>query len=158
VAWWQIRIAHRLAELDAGCSATDLGIRCSQGGDSLEKNMRRTLPALVVSVACVTTIAVASPAGADLLDPIPGNGVFVVGPDVAPGLYRTGGSASTFGVWINNVPTQGSMCAWFTYSTPDANKEHVLQTNISVGPMFANINTSVKAFESQNCQPWTRVP
>jgi hypothetical protein len=124
----------------------------------LEKNMRRTLPALAVSVAGMTAIAFASPASADLLDPIPGNGVFVVGPDVAPGLYRTGGSASTFGVWINNVPTQSSMCAWFTYSTPDANKEHVLQTNISVGPMFANINTSVKAFESQNCQPWTRVP
>jgi hypothetical protein len=124
----------------------------------LEKNMRRTLPALVVSVACVTAIALAPQAGADLLDPIPGNGVFVVGPDIAPGLYRTAGSASTFGVWINNVPTQDSMCAWFTYSTPDANKDHVLQTNMSVGPMFANINTTVKAFESQNCQPWTRVP
>jgi hypothetical protein len=120
--------------------------------------MRRTLPALVVSVACVTAIPFAPQAGADLLDPIPGNGVFVVGPDIAPGLYRTAGSASTFGVWINNVPTQDSMCAWFTYSTPDANKDHVLQTNMSVGPMFANINTTVKAFESQNCQPWTRVP
>ena len=109
-------------------------------------------------VACAVVVAFAPPAVADPIDPIPGNGVFVVGPDIAPGLYRTAGSASTFGVWINNVPTQDSMCAWFTYSTPDANKEHVLQTNISVGPMFANINTSVKAFESQNCQPWTRVP
>jgi len=77
---------------------------------------------------------------------------------IAPGLYHTGGSGSAFGVWINNVPTQDSMCSWFTYSTPDANKDHVLQTNTSVGPMFANINSSVKAFESQNCQPWTRVP
>lgn len=109
-------------------------------------------------VACLSVVAPAPPAVADPLDPIPGNGVFVVGPDIVPGLYRTSGSASTIGVWINNVPTQDSMCAWFTYSTPDANKEHVLQTNISVGPMFANINTSVKAFESQNCQPWTRVP
>ena len=120
--------------------------------------MRRTLPALVVSVACVTAIAFAPPANADLLDPIPGNGVFRVGPDIAPGLYHTSGSASGFTVWINDVPTQDSMCAWFTYGTPDANKDHVLQTNMSVGPMYANINTSVKAFESQNCQPWTRVP
>ena len=119
--------------------------------------MARTLRASAVLVAFVTAIAMAPPAVA-VMDPIPGNGVFVVGPDIAPGLYRTAGSASTFGVWINNVPTQDSMCAWFTYSTPDANKEHVIQTNISVGPMFANINTSVKAFESQNCQPWTRVP
>lgn len=118
----------------------------------------RVLPTTAVLMACVSAIMSAPPAAAEPLDPIPGNGVFVVGPDIAPGLYRTAGSASTFGVWINNVPTQDSMCAWFTYSTPDANKEHVLQTNISVGPMFANINTSVKAFESQNCQPWTRVP
>jgi hypothetical protein len=24
--------------------------------------------------------------------------------------------------------------------------------------MYASINSTVKAFESQNCQPWTRVP
>jgi hypothetical protein len=110
-------------------------------------------------VACVVVVALAPPAVADPMDPIPGNGVFIVGPDIAPGLYRTAGSASTFGVWINNVPTQGSMCSWFTYSTPDANKEHVVQANTSVGPMFASINSqTVKAFESQNCQPWERVP
>jgi hypothetical protein len=115
-----------------------------------------TTRALAVVVACVTAIAFAPPVFADPMDPIPGNGVFVVGPDIAPGLYRTAGSASTFGVWINNVPTQASMCAWFTYSTPDANHDHVVQTNMSVGPMFANINTTIKSFESQNCQPWER--
>jgi hypothetical protein len=115
--------------------------------------------ALAVFGACAVVVALAPPAIADPMDPIPGNGVFVVGPDIAPGLYRTAGSASTFGVWINNVPTQGSMCSWFTYSTPDANKEHVVQANTSVGPMFASINSqTVKAFESQNCQPWERVP
>jgi hypothetical protein len=120
--------------------------------------MSPTLRVAAVFVASVAAITLASPAVADPMDPIPGNGVFQVGPDIALGLYRTAGSASTFGVWINNVPTQDSMCAWFTYSTPDANKDHVLQTNMSVGPMFANINSTVKAFESQNCQPWTRVP
>jgi hypothetical protein len=108
-------------------------------------------------VARVVVVASAPPATADPMDPIPGNGVFLVGPDIA-GLYRTDGSASTFGVWINNVPTQASMCSWFTYSTPDANKEHVLQANTSVGPMYASIPATVKAFESQNCQPWARVP
>jgi hypothetical protein len=115
--------------------------------------------ALAVFGACVVVVALAPPAVADPMDPIPGNGVFIVGPDIVPGLYRTAGSASTCGVWINNVPTQASMCSWFTYSTPDANKEHVVQANTSVGPMFASINsTTVKAFESQNCQPWERVP
>ncbi|WP_414688878.1 hypothetical protein [Mycobacterium sp.] len=117
-----------------------------------------TFRASALFVAGVAAIALASPAIADPMDPIPRDGVFVVGPDIAPGLYRTSGSASTFGAWINNVPTQGSMCAWFTYSTADANKEHVVQTNMSVGPMFANVNSTVKAFESRNCQPWTQVP
>lgn len=120
--------------------------------------MPAKLRASTLFVATLTGLALAAPARADQLDPIPGNGVFVVGADIAPGLYHTGGSGSAFGVWINNVPTQDSMCSWFTYSTPDANKDHVLQTNTSIGPMYANINSAVKAFESQNCQPWTRVP
>lgn len=112
---------------------------------------------LTVLVAVSSMTALAAPAAADSMDPIPGNGFFVVGPDIAPGLYRTGGSGSAWGVWINNVPTEDSMCLWFTYSTPDANKDHVVETNISMGPMYANINSSVMAFESRNCQPWTRV-
>ena len=127
----------------------------------MERKMSPTIRAtagFVSGVALVPFVTLAPPAIADPMDPIPGNGVFQVGPDIAPGLYRTAGSASTFGVWINNVPTQASMCSWFTYSTPDANKEHVVQANTSVGPMFASIPSTVKAFESQNCQPWTRVP
>lgn len=109
---------------------------------------------LLVSAAA---IACALPAAAAPLDPIPGNGFFLVGPDIAPGLYHSDGTASAFGVWINDIPTQDSMCVWFTYSTPDANKDNVVATNISMGPMYANINSTVKAFESRNCQPWTRV-
>ena len=111
-----------------------------------------------VAMVCLTAVIVsAPPAAADPVDPIPGNGFFVVGPDIAPGLYRTGGSGSAWGVWINGVPTEDSMCVWFTYSTPDANKDNVVETNISIGPMYANINSSVRVFESRNCQPWTRV-
>jgi hypothetical protein len=108
-------------------------------------------------VACVAAIACASPAAAQPLDPIPGNGFFLVGADIALGVYQTSGSASPFQIWINDVPTAESMCLWFTYSTPDANKDNVVATNMSVGPMVANINSSVKAFESRNCEPWTRV-
>ncbi len=109
------------------------------------------LLAFAAAIMCV------SPASADPMNPIPGNGFFLVGPDIAPGLYNTSGSASIFGVWINDVPTQDSMCVWFTYSTPDTNKDHVVATNMSIGPMYANINSTVMAFESRNCEPWTRV-
>jgi hypothetical protein len=111
--------------------------------------------ALVAAVAAAMCVP---PASAAPMDPIPGNGFFLVGPDIGPGLYQTAGSASTFGVWINDVPTVDSMCAWFAYSTPDTNKDHVVATNMSIGPMFANINGDVMAFESRNCQAWTRVP
>lgn len=117
-------------------------------------HLRRAAAGLVASVAA---IAFVPPAAADPMNPIPGNGFFLVGPDIASGLYHTDGTASTWGIWINNVPTEDSMCLWFTYSTPDANKDHVVETNISVGPMYANINSAVRAFESRNCQPWTRV-
>src|SRR5690348_8156232 len=112
--------------------------------NSFNELLRHTapLPALVSRsmaglITCVVVVASAPPAVADPLDPIPGNGVFRVGTDIAPGLYHTGGSGSVWGVWINDVPTQESMCAWFTYSTPDAAKDHVLQTNTSIGPMYA---------------------
>lgn len=106
---------------------------------------------------CAAVMAFASPVAAAPLDPIPGNGFFLVGPDISKGLYRTAGTASAWLVWINDVPTEDSMCVWFSYSTPDADKDNVVETNISVGPMYANINPTVKAFESRNCQPWTRV-
>jgi len=108
-------------------------------------------------LASAAAIVFVPPAGAQPMNPIPGNGFFLVGPDIAPGLYNTSGSASIFGVWINDVPTQDSMCVWFTYSTPDTNKDHVVATNMSIGPMYANINSTVMAFESRNCEPWTRV-
>ncbi|WP_101948459.1 hypothetical protein [Mycobacterium sp. 3519A] len=108
-------------------------------------------------VAVGAAIAFASPAGAAPVDPVPGEGFFRVGPDIAPGLYHTDGTASTWQILINDVPTEDSMCRWFTYSTPDANKDHVVATNMSVGPMYVTINPTVQAFESHNCEPWTRV-
>jgi hypothetical protein len=117
----------------------------------------RYCAAVATLIVSVGIFGSEQPAKADPGDAIPGDGFFVVGTDIAPGLYRTGGSGSTWGVWINDVPTEDSMCLWFAYSTPDANKDHVVETNISMGPMYANINSTVKAFESRNCQPWTRV-
>jgi hypothetical protein len=112
---------------------------------------------VAVLAGAVVTVTSVTPASADPVDPIPGNGFFLVGPDIARGLYRTDGSASTFGVFINDVPTQDSMCLWFAYSTPDANNERVVATNMSIGPMYATINETVQAFESRNCEPWIRV-
>jgi hypothetical protein len=111
----------------------------------------------VTLIAGLLSLGLAPPADAQPMTPIPGEGFFVVGRDIRPGLYRTDGTASTFGVWINDVPTQESMCLWFTYGTPEPNTDQVVATNMSLGPMYATINPAVQSFESHNCQPWVRV-
>jgi hypothetical protein len=142
-----------------GCCSITFGIRCHRGWPAnWRKRLFPTIRASAVFIACAVLFTLAPTAVADPADPLPGNGFFRVGPDIAPGLYHTGGTASTIGVWINNLPTPDEMCSWFTYSTPDPEKDHVVQANSSMGPMYANIPTTIKAFESQNCQPWTRVP
>lgn len=76
---------------------------------------RRAAAGLLAPAVALTAITTAAPpVAAEPMDPIPGNGFFLVGPDIRPGLYRTSGTASAFGVWINDVPTQESMCLWFT--------------------------------------------
>lgn len=52
----------------------------------MERKVSPTIRASAVFIACVAVVALAPPAVADPMEPIPGNGVFVVGPDIAPGL------------------------------------------------------------------------
>jgi hypothetical protein len=110
-----------------------------------------------VLTACVAAIALASPAAADPSDQIPGDGVFQVGTDIAPGVYRTAGPGGPFIITINDVYTESSMCTWFTHSTSAATMEDVVNTNTSVGPMYVKIPATVKAFETRHCQPWMRL-
>jgi hypothetical protein len=107
-------------------------------------------------VACVAAVAFAEPALADPVDPIPGNGLFQVGPDIAPGLYHTDGPSNPLIIILGKV-SELSTCIWFTHSKPDANKDDVVDTNSSIGPMYAKIPGTVAAFESANCRPWNRV-
>ena len=123
----------------------------------MERKMPPTLRASAVFVAAVVAIALAPPVIADPMDPIPGNGVFVSARYCARALPN-----GRFRVDVRGVDKQradsGLDVRVVYLQHADANKDHVIQTNMSVGPMFANVNTTVKAFESQNCQPWTRVP
>ena len=104
--------------------------------------------------ACLAATGLASPVVADPGDPIPGTGVFQVGTDIAPGLYYTNGPSNPRVLIFGNLIPE-SMCTSFTYSTPDANSDHVVNTNTSVGTTYVNIPATVAAFESKNCQPWT---
>jgi hypothetical protein len=107
-------------------------------------------------VSCVTAIAVASPTLADPSDQIPGNGVFQVGPDIAPGTYQTQGPSNPLILVFGRVSPL-STCSWKTHSTPGAGGDDIVDSNTSMGPMYAKVPATVAAFETMNCQTWTRV-
>ncbi|WP_236057286.1 hypothetical protein [Mycobacterium sp. SM1] len=98
------------------------------------------------SVACAAAVALASPALAQPSGEIPGDGVFKVGTDVAPGTYHTQGPSD----W-------SEICSWATYSTLGATEDDMVDGDVSRGPMYANVPATVAAFETNGCQPWTPV-
>ncbi|MDT5137097.1 MAG: hypothetical protein QOD58_1359 [Mycobacterium sp.] len=107
-------------------------------------------------VACVSAIALAAPAVADPMDPIPGTGVFLVGPDIAPGTYRTQGPSGPLILVFGKV-SELSTCMWLLHSTPEASDGDIVNSGSGLSPMLATIPPNVKAFETKNCQPWSRV-
>jgi len=107
-------------------------------------------------VACVLTIALAPPSPAQPGAPVPGNGVFRVGPEIAPGTYQTQGPSTPLVLVFGDVAPI-SFCSWTTYSTPGTNKADIVDSNSSLGPMYAKVPASVATFETANCHPWTKV-
>lgn len=78
---------------------------------------------------------------------IPGNGIFAVGPEKAPGRYRTEGptGANPVGCYyaILRAPTSDSI-------------DNIIDNNIVNGPGFADLPEGT-FFESTSCQDWVRV-
>ncbi len=108
------------------------------------------------SVAVVAAIALAAPILAQPMDQIPGNGVFQVGTDIAPGTYQTQGPSNPLIIVLGRVSPLSS-CSWSTHSTPEAGNGDIVAANTSMGPMYATIPPTVAAFETMNCLPWVRV-
>lgn len=106
--------------------------------------MRKVTFALVVG-ALVGGFA-APGAVADPGQTIPGDGVFRVGVDVAPGTYKSAGPSIS-----------GSMCSWSTHSSVGVSMDDMVDGNASSGQLYANIPATVKAFETIGCQTWVRV-
>jgi len=79
---------------------------------------------------------------------IPGDGVFIVGVDVQPGLYKSAG------------PTRGSYCWWYRHSTigtQGSSAGDVIQDGHSAGPQYVKIAPTDATFETEQCSPWVRV-
>lgn len=113
----------------------------------------RTSAALV---ACVAAMSFTSPARAEPGDQLPGDGVFLVGDDVAPGTYRTEGPSNPLILVFGRV-SELSTCSWLMHGTTAASSEDIVNSNTSMGPMYVTIPATVAAFETRNCKLWMRV-
>lgn len=78
---------------------------------------------------------------------IPGNGIYAIGPEKAPGRYRTDGPSGS-----NPV---GCYYALLRAPTSDS-IDNIIDNNIVNGPGFADLIEG-QFFETTSCQPWTRV-
>ncbi|WP_239657404.1 hypothetical protein [Mycobacterium riyadhense] len=107
-------------------------------------------------VACVVAVVVASPAVAEPGDQIPGDGVFLVGTDIAPGTYRTEGPSNPLILVFGRV-SELSTCVWSTHSTPTPSPADIVNTNTSMGPMTVVIPPTVAALQTMNCKLWLQL-
>ena len=118
-------------------------------------------PALAGIVTYAAAIALASTVMAQPPPPppspqLPGNGVFLVGPDIAPGTYHSPGPTTPLVFIFGNVAPI-SFCSWSIHSTSDVNDHNVIDADTSLGPMYAKIPDTAAAFKTENCHLWTRV-
>lgn len=79
---------------------------------------------------------------------IPGSGLFIVGSDIQPGLYRsTGAERGLF-----------EFCSWSTNEGPSSNSDIIdFGTANADEPIVVEIGPEVGAFETSNCEPWTKI-
>lgn len=101
-------------------------------------------------------ITLAPGARAETGEQFPGDGVFLVGTDIAPGTYRTEGPSNPLILVFGRV-SELSTCSWSTHSAPEVSNENIVDTNTSMGPMSVVIPPTVAAFQTHNCKLWMRI-
>ncbi|WP_418002173.1 hypothetical protein ACNO8X_18430 [Mycobacterium sp. PDNC021] len=107
----------------------------------------------VVSWGASTAVAVAdptpappgpaAPTAAGLKTSIDGDGLFIVGKDIAPGTYATAG------------PVGDKRCYWRRMNNADPHaKNNVIDSAMTAKPQVVLIDVTDKAFKTSGCQPW----
>jgi hypothetical protein len=71
------------------------------------------------------------------------DGTYVVGKDIAPGTYSSGGPVGT------------GTCYWKRMGNPDGN---VVDNALTKKPQVVQIEATDKAFKTSGCQPWQSTP
>lgn len=77
------------------------------------------------------------------------NGTWIVGSDIQPGTYRTAGPSTDGPIRM--------MCVWKRMKDTTGEIGSTLAINVTQGPTTVTIKPTDGAFDSQNCQPWTRI-
>lgn len=72
---------------------------------------------------------------------IPGSGTFLVGEEIQPGTYRTGGTSG--------------FCYWARLSGLSGEFGDIITNDFSEGPSFVTIAETDVAFETSDCGEWT---
>lgn len=70
------------------------------------------------------------------------DGTYMVGTDVIPGTYTSGG------------PVEGRTCYWKRLSSP--NSSDIIDNAMTKKPQVVLIDPTDKAFKTDGCQPWQR--
>jgi hypothetical protein len=105
---------------------------------------------LLIATATTAAIGYGAPAGYAVPEPshyMEHDGTYLVGRDIAPGLYLTWGA------------TGGGMCSWSRLSSiggDDASS--IIDRGESSDAQYALIAPTDKAFETHGCQTWSTGP
>ena len=75
---------------------------------------------------------------------MPKDGLYVVGVDIKPGVYRTTGAS----------PSGGGTCFYFLLSSTNTND--IIDSNSVTGPATITVGGKVKAVNIQGCNPWQK--
>jgi hypothetical protein len=97
-------------------------------------------PTVTVTAAAAAATS-AAPAGI-------GDGTYVVGTDIKPGLYKTSGPADT-GALAN--------CYWERDRDLSGGMDSIIANDNASGPTTVQISASDKAFKTSGCAPWVKV-
>ncbi|WP_234797975.1 hypothetical protein, partial [Mycobacterium tuberculosis] len=111
--------------------------------------MARTLAlrasAGLVAGMAMAAITLAPGARAETGEQFPGDGVFLVGTDIAPGTYRTEGPSNPLILVFGRV-SELSTCSWSTHSAPEVSNENIVDTNTLNRPGMSGDSSSWKGW------------
>jgi hypothetical protein len=93
----------------------------------------------LVTVTQTVTVTLTPPAPPGQPNTTFGEGLYQVGVDIAPGIYRSAG---------------GTGCYWARLKSLNTND--YIDSNLGNGPQVVQIDPTDKAFKTSHCQPWQK--